>query len=66
MSMVANLRMKSKKRDIGKTSLDGEKEAVGVSGRWSGGAGAVITDRAYRRLRGGHHYVPKEIWEKLF
>jgi hypothetical protein len=36
------------------------------SGRWSGGAGGVITDQAYRRLRGGHHYVPREIFEKLF
>jgi hypothetical protein len=36
------------------------------SGRWSGGAGSVITDQAYRRLRGGHHYVPKEIFENLF
>jgi hypothetical protein len=36
------------------------------SGRWSGGAGAFIADQAYRRLRGGHHYVPKEIFEKLF
>jgi hypothetical protein len=36
------------------------------SGRWSGGVGGFIADQAYRRLRGGHHYVPKEIFEKLF
>jgi|HubBroStandDraft_4_1064222.scaffolds.fasta_scaffold82141_2 hypothetical protein len=36
------------------------------SGRWSGGAGSLITDQAYRRLRGGHHYVPREIFEDLF
>jgi hypothetical protein len=36
------------------------------SGRWSGGAGGVITDQAYRRLRGGHHYVPREIFDDLF
>jgi hypothetical protein len=36
------------------------------SGRWLGGAGSLITDQAYRRLRGGHHYVPKAIFEKLF
>jgi hypothetical protein len=36
------------------------------SGRWSGGAGSLIADQAYRRLRGGHHYVPKELFEKLF
>jgi hypothetical protein len=37
-----------------------------TSGRWSGGAGSLITDQAYRRLRGGHHYVPKEIFENLY
>jgi hypothetical protein len=37
-----------------------------ISGRWRGGAGSLITDQAYRRLRGGHHYVPKEIFENLF
>jgi hypothetical protein len=36
------------------------------SGRWSGGAGSLITDQTRRRLRGGHHYVPKEIFEKLY
>jgi hypothetical protein len=36
------------------------------SGRWSGGAGSLITDQAHRRLRGGHHYVPKEIFENLY
>jgi hypothetical protein len=36
------------------------------SGRWSGGAASLITDQAYRRLRGGHHYVPREIFEDLF
>jgi hypothetical protein len=36
------------------------------SGRWSDGAGGLITDQAYRRLRGGHHYVPREIFEDLF
>jgi len=36
------------------------------SGRWSGGAGSLIADQGYRRLRGGHHYVPKAIFEKLF
>jgi hypothetical protein len=30
------------------------------SGRWLGGAGSLITDQAYRRLHGGHHYVPKQ------
>lgn len=30
------------------------------------GEGSLITDQAYRRLRGGHHYVPKEIFEGLF
>ena len=35
------------------------------SGRWSGGAGMLAAERRKRR-KGGHHYVPQEIYEKLF
>jgi len=35
------------------------------SGRWSGGAGLAAGRIISARLRGGHHYVPKEIFAKL-
>jgi hypothetical protein len=34
------------------------------SGRWSGGAGEHLAEEAGRKLRGGHHYVPRQLFEK--
>lgn len=34
------------------------------SGRWSGGAGEVLAEEGGKKLRGGHHYVPRQLFEK--
>jgi hypothetical protein len=37
-----------------------------ISGRWSGGGGLLAAEASYRRIRGGHHYVPKQLYDTLF